>query len=443
MPRPAHPLDFLSILFVIVLTAICHPIPCAGDIIHFKDGMRTVCQGRAWEEKDEVRCEHQGAVLIYLKADVQSIEKRLPPEPLPESPPDASPPPPRPAATPTPAPTPPPAADSAPAAPPPRVAPKFPTGPPRPESGLMFYDPRRPKKYWSSETRHHDSFPEAIAALAAEYDRPPEWIERHLADTNDLVEVRRILEERRAAPDDPDAPPAATAEPPVDFYNPRRPQPYWTSESDRHATYEAAVQAFAKEFSETTQWVETHMGESNDLNEIRRNLSHVTSGDFYRPEPNAPPRRSSYTLETIESRAERISIPLGSNFRALVWGRPGHIGTEVLRRMQGPIGVPQQGPPQQHGIRPPTHQDLLGLLRIRNQPDRPGGDLRLFADSRRKGDLKSRSCRDFGIGQHPAAGAVDQVDSDLPQAPRKGDGLRQIPSVVHPVGGRDANEHGK
>jgi hypothetical protein len=289
----------------IALTALLYCHPAAADIIHFKDGMRTLCQGRAWEEKDEVRCEHQGGVLVYLKADVQFIEKTLPSDPLPENPPDAPPdpaaarrpaPPAPPAAAAPAAPAPPPPAEAvqpaspppaapAPSAaspsvtPPPRVAPKFPSGPPKPESGLMFYDPRRPKRYWSSETRHHDSFPEAVAALAAEYDRPPEWVERHLGDTNDLVEIRHILEAQLSAPAEAEAPPETAAEAPVDFYNPRRPQPYWSSESGRHATYAEAVHALAKEFSETPEWVESHMGESNDLNEIRRNLSRLKSGE--------------------------------------------------------------------------------------------------------------------------------------------------------------------
>ncbi len=306
MPRSAHSSDVLPLLIVIALTAILYPQPTAADIIHFKDGMRTLCQGKAWEEKDEVRCEHQGGVLVYLKADVASIEKTLLPEPLSENPPNA---PPVPAGSHGPAPASPEAAATAAAAapraapaqvvkpasappspsaaasatpsasPPPRVAPKFPTGPPKPESGLMFYDPRRPKKFWSSETRHHGSFPEAVAALAAEYERPSEWVERHLADTNDLAEIRRILEAQRAAPAESDAPPGAAAEAPVDFYNPRRPQPYWSSDSARHATYAEAIQAFAREFSETAEWVESHMGESNDLNEIRRNLTNVKSGE--------------------------------------------------------------------------------------------------------------------------------------------------------------------
>jgi hypothetical protein len=275
MFRLPHRRPFRPFSLVVALTLLLLPGWSAGDIIHFNDGMRTVCQGRAWEEKEEVRCEHHGAVLVYLKSDVSHIEKVLPPEPLPESPPDAPP-----AdvavrsAPPPPAPHPPPAM---PDAPPPRTPPAFPSGPPKPESGLAFYDPRRPQKYWSSETRHHDSFPEAVAALAAEFDRPAEWVERHLPDTNDLVEIRRILEARLAAPADED-PPAEAAEAPIDFYNPRRPQqPYWSSRTTHHATYAEAVQALAEEFSETVERVETHMGESNDLNEIRRNLSSLKS----------------------------------------------------------------------------------------------------------------------------------------------------------------------
>ncbi len=234
--------------------------------------MRTVCDGMAWEEKDEVRCEHDGGVLIYPRADLKSIEKTLPLETPSEAPPDAPP------AAPSSAPPAASAAEMQPAPAAPRAAPAQPSMP-RSESGLLFYDPRRPKKYWSSQTRHHDTYPEAIAALAAEYDRPAAWVEQHMADSNDLVEIRRLLEAKLSAGDGPGRPAESAAQTSEPFYKPRRSQPYWTSDTARHSTYADALQALAREFSETPEWVEAHMGESNDINEIRRNLDRAKAGN--------------------------------------------------------------------------------------------------------------------------------------------------------------------
>jgi hypothetical protein len=270
MPLSSKPVSTICLCVAIASIWIPAVRPALADIIYFKDGMRTVCDGKAWEEKDEVRCEHEGGILVYPRADLKSIEKTLPLETLPEAPLDAPP-----VAA---VPVPPAKSDGIPPpAPPHRVVPA-PLSMPRPESGLLFYDPRRPKKYWSSETRHHNTFREAVSALATEYDRPVEWVEQHLTDSNDLVEIRLSLEEKLSGNDDLAAPPEDTSQISMDFYNPRRPQPYWTSDAARHTTYASAIQALAREFSETPEWVEAHMGESNDLHQIRRSLNRVKSG---------------------------------------------------------------------------------------------------------------------------------------------------------------------
>ena len=53
-----------ALLLAVASTALLGAHRAGADIIHFKDGMKTVCQGKAWEEKDEVRCEYGGGVLI-------------------------------------------------------------------------------------------------------------------------------------------------------------------------------------------------------------------------------------------------------------------------------------------------------------------------------------------------------------------------------------------
>jgi len=254
-----------ALLLAVASTALLGAQRAGADIIRFKDGMKTVCQGKAWEEKDEVRCEYGGGVLIYPKADVQTIERRPasdPPTDLPEKQavrvPD-------PASKPA-------------AAPPPARALALPQGRPN-ASAVLFYDPRRPKKYWSSPARQHDSYREAVSALAADFDRSPEWVEQHMIESNDLMEIRRHLEDRHAAGDETQSATGAPATTAVEFYNPRRPAKYWTSENAHHKSLAEALQALARDFSETPEWVESHMAESNDLNVIRQSLTQAKNPD--------------------------------------------------------------------------------------------------------------------------------------------------------------------
>jgi hypothetical protein len=56
------------------------------------------------------------------------------------------------------------------------------------------------------------------------------------------------------------------------FYDPRRPQRYWAATNSRHATLDEALEALAKQYGRSAQWVATHMGQENDLRVIHQNL---------------------------------------------------------------------------------------------------------------------------------------------------------------------------
>lgn len=182
--------------FLTYLAIILMPLNAAADIIFFKDGMKTVCQERAWEEGDEIKCEYQGAILSYQKNDVLRIEKITTKKEA-ENPSQTK------------------EAELKPALPvaekraeinSPEIkktsAPNSESHPsPKPaqgseslkSSGLEFYNPRRPHKYWTSATAQYDTFQEAISALANAYDRPPEWVQQHMGDTNNLSEIHANL----------------------------------------------------------------------------------------------------------------------------------------------------------------------------------------------------------------------------------------------------------
>jgi hypothetical protein len=69
---------------------------------------------------------------------------------------------------------------------------------PQPElpTGAEFYNPRRSEIYWTGPDSRHKSYAEAIQALAREFGKPADWVERFMGDSNDTEEIRTAL--RRA-----------------------------------------------------------------------------------------------------------------------------------------------------------------------------------------------------------------------------------------------------
>jgi hypothetical protein len=265
--------------FLTYLAIILMPLNTVADTIFFKDGMKTVCQERAWEEGDEIKCEYQGSILTYQKNDVLRIEKiKIKKEP--EEPSQIK-----------------------------EVAGKpslkaaeqsveniqsasektsalkkesqpFPADSETVKTkGLEFYNPRRPHKYWTSATAKHDTFKAAIAALAKQYDRSPDWIQHHMGKTNDLDEIHRNLTDNKSS-----APPIIQATegdktPEILFYDPRRPHKYWTSATAKHNTFKEAIFALAKAYDRPPEWVQQNMGNTNNLSEIHHNLAKSKSVD--------------------------------------------------------------------------------------------------------------------------------------------------------------------
>ena len=58
---------------------------------------------------------------------------------------------------------------------------------------ISFYDPHRPKRYWSSQNSRHTNLKDAVDALAALYGRSSEWVEANMGDENDLGSIHLRL----------------------------------------------------------------------------------------------------------------------------------------------------------------------------------------------------------------------------------------------------------
>ena len=261
----------LAFIFCIILA----PLMGNADIIYFKDGMKTVCQDKAWEEDQEVKCEYEDMVISYQKKDVLRIQKirtekkiETSPEPKPSAvKPTTRQKEPAPAAEKTPTKP----KDSKP------VAVKS-IGSPK-TNGLEFYNPRRLNKYWTSKSSKHKTFKQAIGALAEQYDRSPEWIKQQMGETNNLDEIHQNLLRSKADISATSKKPKKKTTSEILFYNPRRPRKYWSSTTAKHKTFNEAISALAAAYDRPPEWVQQNMGESNDLKEIHQNLKAKKSSE--------------------------------------------------------------------------------------------------------------------------------------------------------------------
>ena len=147
-----------------------------ADIIYFKDGLKTICQEKSWEEGELVKCEYGGWIISYQKSDILRILKTTPiaPPALSEK----------------------------------ELKVTKPIGPaqtrskkirPSQDKSIVFYDPGRPDKYWTDKNTRHKNYKDAIQAFAQKYDRPPQWIQANMGQTNELSEIHQNLQNRHSA----------------------------------------------------------------------------------------------------------------------------------------------------------------------------------------------------------------------------------------------------
>lgn len=121
----------------------------------------------------------------------------------------------------------------------------------------------------------------AIEALAYQYHQPVEWVDKRITDQTEVVAVHQILsqsaagntgKDRTSVRSDAQIDPGALPPEGMLFYNPRRYQKYWTGKMTRYNTLKEALQALAQQYGVTTDYIESHMGDTNDLSTIHRNI---------------------------------------------------------------------------------------------------------------------------------------------------------------------------
>ena len=181
----------------------------------------------------------------------------------------------------------------------------------RESRGISFYDPRRPMRYWAtSDSKHHD-LQAALLSISKIYGQSVQWVTAHMGEQNDLgvIHFNLLKQAGREQPGSVDqshavslkflddgsaekkskepadkahdlpmgsvssvAPSPDPVERRVQFYDPRRPEKYWSGQMTRHHTLKEAIEALARQYGVSLEWIEDHMGETNELSVIHRNI---------------------------------------------------------------------------------------------------------------------------------------------------------------------------
>jgi hypothetical protein len=149
------------------------------------------------------------------------------------------------------------------------------------QAKMLFYDDGREYPYHIGPDRCFKTRKEALKALARQYHQSEEWVNRRIGDQTDLDTIHRILE--HAAANKPEKAPKSISSTVsqdseiasydgIEFYNPRREQKYWTGKMAGHNTLQEAMKTLAEQYGVSTEWIESNMGNTNDLSTIHRNI---------------------------------------------------------------------------------------------------------------------------------------------------------------------------
>ena len=249
------------------------PFHVSADTIFFKNGSKTVCREKAWEEKGKVICEFYGTVVAYPLKDVLRIEKdqenglndnakktdkqinRNVKQKI----------------------------DS----------PDINIGDKK-KDGILFYNPRRTHKYRVTKDSSYETLNDAVKALSVIYKKPPAWIKKHMGSTNNLAEIhknlvadfeKKTLNTSTTKANDKKSELTEVSEvnrnyadlTGILFYNPRRSHKYWVTKDSHHETLNDAVKALSVIYKKPPAWIKKHMGSTNDLEKIHRSLSGALS----------------------------------------------------------------------------------------------------------------------------------------------------------------------
>src|ERR1017187_3008986 len=119
---------------------------------------------------------------------------------------------------------------------------------------------------------------------------------------------------------------------------------------------------------------------------------------------------------------------------------PRRLSAQFSLRFEHPIRFAQQFPSKEDKVCIATGDDLVGLSRFRDEPDRARFDPRFSADATGKRHLITLADWDTSFGRHSARGNVDQIDTHILESLAQDNGLINIPAALDPVGRGDTDK---
>jgi hypothetical protein len=150
----------------------------------------------------------------------------------------------------------------------------------------LFFLGEEDRPYQVQPGRRYSTLEDAVSALAEMYGKPKAWIKKNMGSSNELNAIHQNL--LKANSKNGEGTQATSEKAPVVFpklgisndtlfYDPRRSEKYWTGKMTRYNSLKDAIQALAKQYSVSTEWIENHMGDTNLLVEIHKNIQNSLS----------------------------------------------------------------------------------------------------------------------------------------------------------------------
>ena len=117
-----------------------------------------------------------------------------------------------------------------------------------------------------------------------------------------------------------------------------------------------------------------------------------------------------------------------------VLDRPAWLFLQNLLCFDGPIRFSEQFARKKDEVRLSARDDVIGVLWIANQPDRPGSNSDLVTDAPGKGHLVTFGDRNLRVVRGSAGGDINQVYTKLLELLAEDNRLLDIPASLDPIG---------
>lgn len=145
----------------------------------------------------------------------------------------------------------------------------------------LFFLGEQERPYQVQPGRRYSTLEDAVSALSEIYGKPKDWIKKNMGGSNELNVIHKNLLEaiskngegtKETSERKTVVFPELGVSNKTQFYDPRRAEKYWTGKMTRNNSLKDAINALAKQYDVSPEWIEAHMGNTNLLVEIHKNI---------------------------------------------------------------------------------------------------------------------------------------------------------------------------